>query len=440
MLKRVHIKGYKSLADVEVELQPLSVLFGLNATGKSNFLDALRLLSKIVTGRNLREAFEPPHRGKPIESFALGPGGVEGLARKNQLKFSIEVDLRLSDTVVDAVERQIRKMRPSNGKDKTRKAGRRPRTSPARVRERDLRYRVEIEMLPRAGALRVSDEYLTALNGKGEPSKSRKAFIERRKDKMYLRREGQAHQTCYGCHMDQSILSMPHHPPHYPHLMAARQEMEGWHFYCFEPRGPMRAANSLEEVRHIGFAGEGLAAYLNTLKVTKPGDFKGIEGALNVLVPEVDGIEVDVNDFGEVELRLKENGVTVPTRVLSEGTLRMLGILSINGARNGSALIGLEEPENGVHPRQLEWIAEILKTQEIIGRTQYLVTTHSSVLPDLVPEESLFVVCREDGRTRIDPFSAWGPIARRSKVDGASKGGRSRLAISQRILRGDFDA
>ena len=41
MLRRVHIKGYKSLADAEVFLQPLSVLFGPNAAGKSNFLDAL---------------------------------------------------------------------------------------------------------------------------------------------------------------------------------------------------------------------------------------------------------------------------------------------------------------------------------------------------------------------------------------------------------------
>jgi AAA15 family ATPase/GTPase len=41
MLKRVKIQGYKSLVDVEVKLQPLSVLFGPNAAGKSNFLDAL---------------------------------------------------------------------------------------------------------------------------------------------------------------------------------------------------------------------------------------------------------------------------------------------------------------------------------------------------------------------------------------------------------------
>ena len=59
MLKRIHIKGYKSLADVAVSLSPLTLLFGPNAAGKSNFLDALQLLSKLATSRTLKEAFDP---------------------------------------------------------------------------------------------------------------------------------------------------------------------------------------------------------------------------------------------------------------------------------------------------------------------------------------------------------------------------------------------
>ena len=69
MLKRIHIRGYKSLEDVEMNLSQLVVLFGPNAAGKSNFLDALQLLSKLGTSRTLKEAFDPPYRGKPLESF-----------------------------------------------------------------------------------------------------------------------------------------------------------------------------------------------------------------------------------------------------------------------------------------------------------------------------------------------------------------------------------
>ena len=61
MLNRILIRGYKlSLGDIEVRLSPLSVLFGPNAAGKSNFLDALQLLSKLATSKTVKEAFEPP--------------------------------------------------------------------------------------------------------------------------------------------------------------------------------------------------------------------------------------------------------------------------------------------------------------------------------------------------------------------------------------------
>ena len=95
MIKRIKIKNYKSLRDVDIKLQPLSVFFGPNAAGKSNFFDALQLLSRIVTSRTLKEAFDPPYRGKPLESFSFGTGGIEGLLKEDAPSFSIEVDIEL---------------------------------------------------------------------------------------------------------------------------------------------------------------------------------------------------------------------------------------------------------------------------------------------------------------------------------------------------------
>ena len=54
MIRRIHIQRYKSLRDVEVALKPLSVLFGPNAAGKSNFIDAIQLLSRIAASRSLK--------------------------------------------------------------------------------------------------------------------------------------------------------------------------------------------------------------------------------------------------------------------------------------------------------------------------------------------------------------------------------------------------
>jgi hypothetical protein len=192
MLNRIRIQGYKSLRDVEVRLKPLSVLSGPNAGGKSNFLDALQLLSKIVTSRRLKDAFEPPYRGKPLESFSFGSDGLKGLLAQDALSFSLEVDFELSDAVVDAVNRQVRELKRST--DSKREQGE---TEPcqAPVRERQLRYRIQIEMLPRSGILRVADEYLAALDSKGEATGKREPFLTRKDNRLHLCLEPQAHPT-----------------------------------------------------------------------------------------------------------------------------------------------------------------------------------------------------------------------------------------------------
>ena len=436
MLKRIHIQGYKSLENVEVSLSQLVVLFGPNAAGKSNLLDALQLLSKLGTSRTLKEAFDPPYRGKPLESFTIGPKGIRGLLERERLSFSIEADLSLSDAVVETVNRQILEMRRPHPEVESKEKSK----APARVRERDLRYRIEVEMLPRSGVLRVADEYLAALNRKGEPTSKRKPFIERQDQKIHLRLEGQAHPTYYDRYLDHSILSLPHYPPHYPHLAAARRELESWLFFYFEPRERMRAANPVKEVRHIGLMGEELAAFLNTMKATDAKQFRGVEKALHALMPNIDGIEVEVSDLGEVELRLKEGGVAIPARVLSEGTLRMLGLLALTGVDEAPALVGFEEPENGVHPRRIQLIAELLNTQETLNQTQHIITTHSPILPDLLEDGSLFAVRRLNSQTRIDPFSTWGPLKRRDDISQALSDEVDGLTVSARILRGDFDA
>ncbi len=436
MLRRIQIRGYKSLDDVEVSLSQLVVLFGPNAAGKSNLLDALQLLSKLGTSRTVKEAFDPPYRGKPLESFTIGKNGIKGLLEQERLSFSIEADLSLSAAVVETVNRQILEMRRSSVEAEFKSGGK----IPARVRETYLRYRIEIEMLPKSGVLRVADEYLAALNADGQPTGKRRPFIERQDQKIHLRLEGQAHPTYYDRFLDHSVLSMPHYPPHYPHLAAARRELESWLFFYFEPRERMRAANPVKEVRHIGLMGEELAAFLNTMKVTDAKQFKGVEKALRALMPNIEGIEVEVSDLGEVELRLKEGGVAIPARVLSEGTLRMLGLLALSGVADTPALVGFEEPENGIHPRRIQLIAELLKTQEVLNQTQHIITTHSPILPDLIDDDSLFAVRRLNRQTRIDPFSSWGSLARRNDISQALSDDEDGLPVSARILRGDFDA
>jgi predicted ATPase len=129
---------------------------------------------------------------------------------------------------------------------------------------------------------------------------------------------------------------------------------------------------------------------------------------------------------------------------VSEGTLRVLGLLSLQAVREPMALVGFEEPENGVHPRRIRLIAEILRNFVKARETQLIVTTHSPLLPDLLPPESLYVCRRQDGNTEIAAFKTWGPLSQRESInealDDLQPAAKSDLPVSERMLRGDFDA
>lgn len=437
MLKRIHVRGYKSLRDVEVSLPDLVVLFGPNASGKSNFLDCLQLLSKLVTSRTLKDAFEPPYRGKPLESFTFGHDGLEGALAADRLSFSMEVDIRLSDDVVDAVNRQVAEMRGGSAEHS---GG--PDRRPGVIRERDLRYKISVEMNPRTGHLRVANEYLAGLNLKNEPTGRRQPFLslDEKTNRLHLRLEGQAHPTYYERYLDHTILSLPHYPPHYPHLVAARREFENWLFFYFEPRERMRAVSPVKEVRHIGLMGEELAPFLNTLKVLEPAQFKAVEKAMRLLMPNIEGIGIEISKLGEVELTLRENGISYPARIVSEGTLRILGLLALAGARERPSLVGFEEPENGIHPRRIALVAELLRSRAMEGETQYIVTTHSPLIPDHVASLHRFVCRKKGGSTVIEPYRATiGPLTDRLDIDKALVDDEE-LTVEDLMLRGDFDA
>jgi predicted ATPase len=434
MLNRIVIKGYKSLQDVDVTLQPLSVLFGPNATGKSNFLDALQLLSRLATSRTLNEAFAPPHRGKPLESFTFGAGGLEALREETKVSLSLQADVELSSTVVQAVDCMVREIkseptRSSNGH------------GASAIRETRLRYRIVVEMLPGAGILRVADEFVTALSGQGQPVTNRRPFLERAGQRLQLRREGQAQVMQHARHLDHSVLSLPLYPPHHPHLVALRQELSSWAFFYLEPRERMRAPTPFQQVNQIGPMGENLAGYLHTLKGRGERQFDNLERSLHLLIPSMTGVAVGLNNLGEVELGVRENGRVIPSCFLSEGTLRLLGMLALVGQKAPPALVGLEEPETGIHPARLGLIAEYLKTRQLIGDSQFIVTTHSLPLLDCLPLAALYACRRSEGQTIVEPFlltrEGKAAVAESATLDEADQ---EPTPVSTRVLRSQWHA
>ena len=113
------------------------------------------------------------------------------------------------------------------------------------------------------------------------------------------------------------------------------------------------------------------------------------------------GISTPVND-GKVSLLLEESGDRhIPAARLSDGTLRYLSLLTVLLDPHPPPLIGIEEPELGLHPDMVFDLAPLLV--EASERTQLVVTTHSPTLIDALTDHSSSVVAcdKYDGQTRF---------------------------------------
>jgi predicted ATPase len=421
MIRRAKIENYKSLKLAEVQLQDLTVILGPNAAGKSNLFDALNLLARLVTCKNLKEAFEG-HRGLPLESVHYNQGSIADLLKQETHRLAFEVDVELSEAVVQETEQRIRDLRKcldeSNGSANEK----------ARITERLLRYRVELEIESSSGVMRVMNERLAALRQRGGGEKARHPFLEKSGTKLSLRMEGQGHPTVHELGLDYTIVSTPLYVPHYPHLAAFREEMSRCRFYYFEPRVLMREANAIADVTVLGPRGEELAAFYHTLALRSPKQFEALKLAAKQLLPRLKNLEVERTEKAELFLRVREDDASYSNRLISEGTLRVLGLLAVLSPTSGSTTIGYEEPENGVHPRRLRNIAELIRNAAD-GSRQILVNTHSPILPTYFQNENLLICRRVGSATEFTRFTSLGDLFRPRQIAEH---------LDEQLLRGDY--
>jgi predicted ATPase len=304
-----------------------------------------------------------------------------------------------------------------------------------------LRYRAVVQILTESGLLRVLDEKLVALTQDGveKDPHARKPFIYKVGERLRVRMEGQARPTEHSVGLDYTLASQPLYPPHYPHITAFREELSRWRFYYFEPKS-MRPPTPIKEVYSLGPFGEDLAAFYNTLRTQNDRQFDAACRALHLLVPAIQRMDVRPTSEGFLDLTVVEDDVPYSARIISEGTLRILGLLAITNPLSPTTVIGYEEPENGVHPRRLRLIADLLKNAVDMGGTQIIVNTHSPLLPEYFDDESL-IVCRKGPEgTVFQPFTSLGPIYRRHEIEGALEEGEViETPLWMRMVRGDFD-
>ena len=362
MLNRIHVQGFKSLRDATVELAPLVVLFGPNAAGKSNLLEALLLLSRLVGERTLSEAFAEGIRGYPLEAFTLADGGLEQLLQGPMPHLRLEVEMST------------------------------PLPAASRRRPDILSYQVEVAIDPHSGRLSVQDERLEDLTANHKP-RHRNPCLEKiarerdgiTTDVLAIRRQGSP------SHPYEESVGLPHTivsnrqftgAERYPLFDQLHQEIGTWRILYLDPIKSMRDPQPPRDVNDIGSRGEWLVPYLHRLKYQQPQAFDAVKRVIAMAIPTITSLRTDLNEKrGELELSIQMDGLWLPSRVVSEGTLRLLALCAMAANPFQKGLVAFEEPENGVHPRRLEVVTRLLARAS--RSQQVIVTTHS---PQVVVE------------------------------------------------------
>lgn len=382
-VSRVRLRNYKSIAECDVRLGPLTILVGPNGSGKSNFLQALAFLGRAVGTTPYEAVTELGGLGEIVRRV---PGVAES--------FSIDVEV----TVPGGPERG-QWVAATYGFEigPPARRGRRP-----------------FEVVREACELRWGGDTWGFSAGRG-----------------VVEDETQGHRPVREIEPDRLYLQVASVQPPFAPLLAGLANMRFYSFALDTLRAPARPS----EGAILGSRGEHLADVIAALAAADSGSKQRIDAYLNAVVPGIDAI-YSYSVGGYVTVAFRARAGTPPeeiefgSAVVSDGTVRAAGVLAalfqLAAADGRIPLIGLEEPELALHPAAAGVLFDALT--EASERLQVIVTSQS---PDLLDRDDLDMSCVR-AVSMVDGLTVIG------EVDQASRQiVRDKLYTLGELMRGD---
>ena len=372
-LTRIHVRGFRSLADVELSaIGPRALFIGPNGSGKSNLLSALRLPALAVGG-----GFRL-HVGKSGGASALLHYGP-----KTTPTLSVELDFAAD-----------------GGRQWTYRARWTAQAGDALVFETE-------QIGHRAGA---TDAWSLIELGQGH---SESALAPNRRAALLSPAQATA-RACLSC----------------------VEGLGFFHVHDTSANSELRTHSRAAEEDTLRPDGRNLGAYLARLRDdTESRDaqaaWRRINGFARRLVPALERLDPAPVGNGYVRLGwVDHTGHTFGAEHLSDGSLRAIALITAltQPIARRPAVISIDEPELGLHPAALALIADL--TQSAARTGQVLVSTQSSDLLNLFDADEVWVCEHRDGVSsfrRLDPdaLASWLAMYRLSDLfDKNVLGGR----------------
>lgn len=345
MIHRLQVKNYRSLADIDITLEPLTVFVGHNGSGKSNLVDVLRFVQDALR--------------LGLDAAIVNRHGMSVLRRWSDKGRAYNIEITL-DIRTESVTGSYSFTLGS---------------------ERRGEYRVKRET--------------ALLNQLAE--KSTLSF-ETYNSKWRQKPKGIAPK------LDNSTLILPllAHTAPYKNFY---EFIAGMSFYNIFPNSlaePQKPANPYPLNEH----GINLASALRDIQRNSKdkNTHKNLVQSIQRVMPDI--VDFQVSQIGGYLLTKIRRAIVDQKRAMfelsqeSDGTLRMLGILTALHQTPPRTLIALEEPELTIHPGVLHLLWD--EIEDAAKASQVILTTHSPDLLDLCDADSLRVVEKIDGLTQVD--------------------------------------
>lgn len=179
-----------------------------------------------------------------------------------------------------------------------------------------------------------------------------------------------------------------------PRVSALRRFIAGWYLSYLSAEGARGIPEAGPQER-LSQTGDNLPNVVQYLREQHPGRLEQILHTLVRRVPRLERVDAEVLADGRLMLLFKDAPFARPvlSRYVSDGTLKMLAYLILLYDPIPPPLIGIEEPENYLHPRLLYELAE--ECRQAAARTQLMVTTHSPFFVDGLRPEEVRVLYRD---------------------------------------------